>query len=232
MALCCLDPAWIFIHVPRTAGTSFRAAVGWSALDVFELGGAHTPLRDLERLAAAQGLADWYARAFRFCIARNPFPWVLSCWTWVKQQHVQDPRGWVQEVRALAPGEFAARFDEFRELSLAESGGRPEADRLLYQYEYADPDATIIRHEELPARWPELRRRLGLEDGLLDTAVLPRHNVLPRPDYRAEFTPAQRRAAERVFAVDLARLGYQWGDADGGLALTAPERHTRAALGR
>ena len=59
----------IFVHVQKTAGSSFRSALSLQDPDVYELGGKHAGISELENLPAGY---------FRFAFVRNPWERLVS----------------------------------------------------------------------------------------------------------------------------------------------------------
>ena len=61
-------PNLLFIHIPRTGGTSIRSALGWSERAVHET--AEEALRRLGR--------EKFDAAIKFTVVRNPYSWLAS----------------------------------------------------------------------------------------------------------------------------------------------------------
>lgn len=73
----------IFIHIPRTGGTSVvQSLTGckWENLPNQEqIGGKHMNVNDAREL-----YAEWWDDYFKFTFIRNPFDWLVSVWTVVE----------------------------------------------------------------------------------------------------------------------------------------------------
>ena len=70
------DPRFIFVHIPKTAGTSIEEAVYHYQDFVVTNQNIHQPMIQFREYLNQ----DEYDDAFKFCFVRNPFDLMYSTW--------------------------------------------------------------------------------------------------------------------------------------------------------
>lgn len=214
----------IFIHVPKTGGTSIEAVLGMHGDrdDVGVVPYANQTAdrerfygRQLQHLTAEglrAELADdaIFASYFKFAIVRNPWDRLVSTCAW-------SGRKWA-EGRMLERGEFAAFVRKTHAAAALAAANASDAPRLhpplhphvLPQVRFL-LDASgrqlvdhVGRFETLAEDWRVIRARLGVE------ADLPtRMRSFHRP-YQEYYDAETRALATELYAVDAETFGYRF----------------------
>jgi hypothetical protein len=94
----CEDPKFIFIHIPKTGGTSFmsKRSLGTAGLQKqchIELHGGH---RYLRYMAGNYNLPDY----FKFTIVRNPYDRFISLWKTRQLKYGYDLNEFIRLIKA------------------------------------------------------------------------------------------------------------------------------------
>jgi len=173
-----------FVHINKCGGRSVESALG---LPKFHA--------DARRMIGIFGRETWDAM-FTFAIVRNPYTRLASLY------HHRQRKGlggteigfadWIEAVFARADPRHALRPAMLRPCSdwLVDADGRRAV-------------TEIVRLEELPARWPALCARLGVD------VPLPHRNAGHGPwDCAQLYPPALRPLVEEVFATDFQAFDY------------------------
>lgn len=207
---------FVFVHIPKTGGTSLALALeARAAADDILIGdtpkararrrrleGAtaagrlwkHSRLADIAGLVTAEALAGMFV----FTLVRNPWIRVLSYYHWLRVQRFAHPA--VALARAL---DFAAFLDHphTRSSLAAERYGA-----YLTDAAGVERCGLWLRLERLEDDLPRLEARLGLRLG-----PLPRANASDRPqDWRGAYRDADAELLGRLCAGDIARFGYRF----------------------
>lgn len=208
---------YLFVHVPKTGGTSLALALEARAmrddiligdtpkarrrrhrLDGLRTRGRlwkHSTLADIDGLVTPEELD----RLFVFTLVRNPWDRLVSYYHWLRAQRFAHPA--VARARALS-------FDAFARhpATLAELRDNPAA-RYVTDAAGRERCDLFIRLEHLEADIAPLEAHLGFRLG-----PLPRVNASARErDYRPYYSADARRAVEQAAAADIARFGYDFG---------------------
>lgn len=207
----------IFVHIPKTAGTSVEAALGMhgekrdvgimpyrnQAPDSEHLYGRHlTHLSALAIKAKLNGSGAFDAY-FKFTIVRHPWERLVSALAWREQK-------WAYGV-TLTVAEFERLFWESYSQVLA-SRATPVAGTayLLPQSSFVcDTDETLMvdfvaRYETLEADWQIICDRLGVR---LPLPVRMRSHHRPYRDY---YTDETRQLVAHLYARDVSLFEYDF----------------------
>jgi hypothetical protein len=206
---------YLFIHAPKTGGTSMALTLEARALkDDIMLGDTpkakrrrkrlegvqaagrlwkHATLRDLEGLV----VPDELEQLFIFTMVRNPWDRMVSYYHWLRAQRFAHPS--VTLAQTLDFGQFIAApliaqsFSEAPAASyVTDAQGQLRAD-------------LFIRLEHLAQDLAPLEAHLGF------ALALPHVNRSARQlDYRAAYTQQTRTQVAQICAEDIARFGYEF----------------------
>ncbi len=213
-----ISPArrYIFVHIPKTGGTSLALALEARAkaddiligdtpkakarkrrLKGLECSGRlwkHSRISDIEGLAAAEPLEKFFV----FTIVRDPWERVLSLYHWLRDQtfsHIS-----VDRAKSLSFKDFVADA----EMAAMLSHDRTRA----YTTDATGQDraTAILRLEHIECDLAPLEAHLGFKIG-----PLPHANRSDRPENtRAAYDAESVARVARYFAEDIARFGYRF----------------------
>lgn len=205
---------YIFVHIPKTGGTSMAAALEARAMaDDILIGDTpkarrrkrrlegltargrlwkHARLADIDGLAEAERLDDF----FIFTMVRNPWDRLASLYHWARAQGFDHPG--VTLARAL-PFQDYLRHPEIAAMLAADHSAAYLTDaRGVVRCSH------VVRLEE-PSDLAPLEAHLGF------TLDLPHLNRSGRPaDYRGLYTDETAALVADWFAHDIARFGYSF----------------------
>ena len=207
---------YIFVHIPKTGGTSLALALEGRAMkeDIL-IGDTPKARRRRRRLAGARAagrlwkhstLADidglvepgFIERAFVFTLLRNPWDRLVSYYHWLRGQSFDHPA-----VHLARAADFSAFLNAAQ--TQAALRANPYAAYVTTAAGTERCDA-FLRLEHFEADAAALWRHLGFR---LD---LPRANASKRrTDYRDYYSPADAALVGRLCAADIARFGYRFG---------------------
>jgi hypothetical protein len=207
----------IFIHIPKTAGTSVEAVLGMhggkqdigvvpyfnQCIDYEHLYGG--PLQHLTAQGIRQVLKDdsVFNAYFKFTIVRNPWDRLVSAIAWSDQK-------WARGVH-LSPVEFDQQVHMIHRM--LQSGGNNGRGVDLPPYLYPQSlfvlgqDRTpmvdyVARYETLPSDWRAIGEKLGV-DVELPTRMKSRHG-----NYRQYYTDRTRQIVGEMYAEDVRAFQY------------------------
>lgn len=207
--------SYIFVHIPKTGGTSLALALESRAMrDDLMLGDTpkalkrrkklksveargrlwkHSTLADIEGLVSAEEIGQMLC----FTLVRNPWDRMVSYYHWLKVQSFEHPAvgvartlGFAEFLRAPAvTGPFKANpYSSY----MRRSDG--QVSHLLY-----------IRLEQFEQDARPLFEHLGFE------ISLPRENQSTRArDYRSYYTAEDVQVVAEICSEDIAAFGYQF----------------------
>jgi chondroitin 4-sulfotransferase 11 len=187
----------IFVHIPKTAGTSVFKALGqepgWDT---------HAP-----NIAYEQVYPELSRRCFRFAFVRNPWDRFASAFFFMKSgTNWSLQRDWAR--RHIGDSDFASfvrRLEQplFRRIVLAERFFWPQSFWLAGASGPIAVDA-IYRFEQLGEAIAALCERLDIPP----PQQVPHLRKVEKPDYRALYDDETRRIVGRFYARDVEALGY------------------------
>jgi chondroitin 4-sulfotransferase 11 len=207
----------IFVHIPKTAGTSVEAALGMHG-DKADIGirpyfnqrpdAEHLYGGNLQHMTAARlrtVLQDdvRFKRYFKFAVVRNPWERLVSTCAWSDQK-------WVRGIE-LASAEFDRLVRElYAAFRAAQASSRPLVlpPHLELQVSYVRDERRqsmldfTARYENLAADWEHIRARLGVNAAL---PVRMRSHHRPYQEYYNEET---RSMVAEIYAEDARAFEY------------------------
>lgn len=206
---------YIFVHIPKTGGTSMAHAlerrVGPEDILIGDTPKARkrrNRLKDLttrRRIWKHSGLGDigglitpaFLAGAFVFTMVRNPWDRTVSWYHWLREQRFSHP--FVTLARESAFSDFLgsplteATFRHFPSIRYVTTADGSERCDLFIRLEHFEQDAAPL--------WRHLGFRLDL----------PHENASDRArDYRAFYTDAEAERIATLYADDIRRFGYRF----------------------
>ena len=207
---------YLFIHAPKTGGTSMALALEARAMkDDIMLGDTPKALRRRGKLKGAQAAgrlwkhstladldgiieADELEELFIFTMVRNPWDRMVSYYHWLRAQSFDHPS--VGLAKALA-------FDAFlAEPAIAQSFRSAPAESYVTDAEGVERANLYIRLEHLAQDIAPLEAHLGF------ALELPHVNRSARQaDYREAYSPDSISLVEEMCAADIEKFGYRFG---------------------
>ncbi|WP_306116134.1 MULTISPECIES: sulfotransferase family 2 domain-containing protein [unclassified Roseovarius] len=207
---------YIFVHIPKTGGTSLALALeGRAMADDILIGDTPKALRRRGRikgiksagrlwkhstLADIDGLVppDDIRRAFTFTLVRNPWDRVVSYYHWLREQSFDHPAVVLAKARDFsgflnAPDTIAALRAEPYAHHMTGCDGQEQCDAYL-RLEQFDTDARVL--------WDHLG--FALELPWINRSA----RTKPYVDY---YSDADRSLVADISAVDIGRFGYRFG---------------------
>jgi len=213
---------YIFVHIPKTGGTSLALALEDRAkADDILIGDTPKALRRRRRLKGVQaagqlwkhstlvdidGLVspEFVANAFVFTLVRNPWDRMVSYYHWLRDQNFDHPA--VLLAQTLGFADFV-QDPQTRSAFRQQSYGS-----YLRDVSGRDRGALYIRLEQFAKDAGPLWAQLGFR------LNLPHENASERvQDYRSYYDDRLMKVVADCCAEDIARFGYQFGPDDAGL---------------
>ncbi|MEZ4435917.1 MAG: sulfotransferase family 2 domain-containing protein [bacterium] len=197
---------FVFVHIPRTAGTSVETAlapyartpIGFTVNDCTVLPDKHATAATLRALV---GPAFW-EQAFTFSIVRDPWARMHSDYHFFRDVGPRLMPAFSELERWLCDLALTTDFPTWLHRG---------ADRLdIAQWSYlAAPDGAcliddIARFETIDRDFARICATLGVEH------ALPRVNATRHGDHRAAYTPEAITLVARYAADDLHHFGYRF----------------------
>lgn len=207
--------SYIFVHIPKTGGTSMALALEDRAMkDDIMLGDTpkalnrrrrvkdiktsgrlwkHAALSDIDGLVSVEEIAAM----FTFTMVRNPWDRMVSYYHWLREQSFDHPAVTLAKAR-----DFAGFLSE----PVTQSTQRQwPASSYMVDIEGKERCAAYIRLEHFAQDAAPLWDHLGFE------LSLPHQNRSARvTDFRDYYTPALRDIVADCCATDIARFGYSF----------------------
>jgi chondroitin 4-sulfotransferase 11 len=182
----------IFIHVPKTAGSSMAESLFGS------------PSRHVAYTEYLRANPRKFRRYFKFAFVRDPFDRLVSTWSYLKG-------GGMTQADAEFASHHLARFSEFGKFVLEGLDRseiiswvhfRPQSDFL------ATPEGAVMvdfvgRFERLEEDFAFVAKRLGI------AARLPKANSSGHAPFASCYSPETAAVVAKVYARDLDAFSYQ-----------------------
>lgn len=213
-----ISPArrFIFVHIPKTGGTSLALALEAQAksddiligdtpkakrrkrqLKGLECSGRlwkHSRISDIAGLAAAEPLDDFFV----FTVVRDPWDRVLSLYHWLRDQtfsHIG-----VERAKTLSFRDFVS------DAEIAAMLSHDQARSYTTDAAGQDRASAVLRLEHIASDLAPVEEHLGIKIG-----PLPHVNRSERPDNtRAAYDPESAERVANYFAEDVSRFGYRF----------------------
>ncbi|MDX1780342.1 MAG: sulfotransferase family 2 domain-containing protein [Thalassovita sp.] len=206
---------YIFIHIPKTGGTSMALALEARAMKDDILVGdtpkatkrrrryhdadckgrlwKHSTLADIEGLVGA----DEIERYFTFCLVRNPWDRVVSYYHWLREQSFEHPA--VKLARGEDFGGFLSHPLTWRTLKetparfyMTDARGNEVCDLYIRLEHAAEDAAPLADHLGFPLRLPRVNESAR------------------RKDYRGYYSDTDAGFVADICAEDIERFGYSF----------------------
>ena len=206
---------FLFVHIPRTAGSSISGALDSYCIDerkrypfryFAKLGwqrdwkrrhfNTHAPLSVAQRYIPAEE----FSTMCKFAVVRNPWDQLMSrFWHRIRR----DDRRWYRRGRR-SPHDFM----EFLRIEAGKIGRLPSATQfdMISTSDGRIGVDCLMRFENLADDWLELMQKLGLD------AQLPHWNWVAHPARQEFYSSPETALVARHWACDIEAFGYSFDD--------------------
>ena len=190
----------VFIHVPKTGGTSIHI----SLKDLYGLEGEerHDPLPPVHHMSISEFLLGnpGHADFFKFAFVRNPFSRILSGYSEFTQR--PDRRGYHMDIKLYYSFEEFCLDFQYSEWN-KDPHFRPQNELLCVDGKIAVD--YVGKYETLQDNWDTICEKVGLPPAALEVTRKTAHKP-----YQEHYTAKSRAAIEKYFAEDLALFEYKF----------------------
>lgn len=182
----------IFIHLPKTAGTSVSQALGLPA-------SRHVPAKDYIIANEAK-----FRKYFKFAFVRNPYDRLVSSYTFLKDggMNNDDARFAAANVQPYESFEHFVIEGLARSLEIQSWVHFRQQITFVCDEEGRNKMDFTGRFERLDEDFAHIAKRLG------KPVALPVTNKSSRGDYRSEYNQKTIEIVRRVYAADFDAFGY------------------------
>lgn len=189
----------IFVHTPKTAGTSIGQAIygRWVG---------HVPL---SRFAAFDRRR--FSKFFKFAFVRNPWDRLLSAFAHLKgygEPTAAVEQRWAErylgETETFEQFVLKLRQEKFRAVIVNDAHFRSQLDWICLPASRRIAVDYLGRFDTLATDFGEIAERLNVSNELLKL------NQTKRPPYRDAYSKEMRSIVEQIFREDISRLGYDF----------------------
>src|SRR5262245_58601356 len=203
---------FVFVHVPKSAGTSIRAALA----PFGDGGSAASPDTTHETLAALLARHPELVTHFKFAFVRNPWERLVSFFCYARQRLAPT---FPQFQRMDGLEAMLRLIDRDTGWLCALHAVRPQSDYICGE-DGARLADFVGRHEQLEADFARACRRIGI------SVALPRMNVSRHDHYATCYNGWSRDFVAARYGRDIDEFGYAFDRPDA--ALPEPSDVTRA----
>ena len=204
----------IFVHIPRTGGTSIEVALGmhgdWRVENKATMFGQIASPELARRVASTaflqhataselRGLLpEEFGKYFRFTFVRNPWDRLVSVYSRMDPHMRASAESAGLPLKGISFDEFVERTEHFRDAHL------DAQDRFVFDAAGHGLVDFIGRYERLAEDFAAVCARLG------QTVDLPHRNASTHDAYRQYYSDATRKIVERRYGADIEKFGYQF----------------------
>lgn len=208
------DLRCVFVHIPRTGGTSIEAALellgDWRIEDTEKMFGLVTSPELRDRIHGAPFLQHVgvdvlralrpaeYATFFRFTFVRNPWDRMVSIYSRLDPHMVTSARTVGIDLISRSFEGFVEQISEFSHVHLL-----PQCEFLASGTKDYGVD-FVGRFERLAEDFDFVCKRLGIH------RTLPHRNASRRDVYQKLYTPRSQRMVEQFYLNDIEEFGYRF----------------------
>lgn len=197
-----LERRFIFIHIPKAAGTSIihalrpysRASLPRRLLDRVGLGNHSLPqLPDHAKAVDVRAaMPEVFASSFKFAVVRNPWAWHVSYYHYIRQNRKHWQHADVAPLSFREYIEWRVVHDPILQSDFIVDDRRELIVDSIAKTESLDRDAAAIFD------------RIGVR------TRLPHHNRSQHDDYRSYYDERTRDLVAEHYAEDIERFGYSF----------------------
>ncbi len=187
---------FIFIHIPKTGGTSVQLALKPFA----DAGEEYGLTSHATALDARRALPEIFNSYFKFAFVRNPWDLEVSMY--------QYKREWYHRGHESVKWNKEMTFEEFLELRAEKRGILGDQCHFIQDYHGRCLMDFVGRFEHLDRDFQLVARLMGL------TGELPRSNASDRdPEYQGYYNPETEELVRHISRPEIKAFGYTFHDA-------------------
>jgi hypothetical protein len=187
--------AFIFVHIPKCAGTSIRESLGYDA-------GGHRTISGYRTMLSP----ELYRCCFKFTFVRNPWDRLVSAFFFLKNKDMKSNHRWAKEnISEFETFDAFARKWVTRENVWKNSHFRPQFHFICMGSRRPAVD-FIGYYENLADDFSLICERLRINTALREE----NRNALRGRNYKEYYTDETQRIVAEAYAEDIEMLGYSF----------------------